>query len=88
MEIKTSEIAQEKYNEIYNGSKKEIDAFLKDAEKNGVSWMNEDKIYQDNKFELYKRKCKNVYMIFSKGKNGELVILDFLTEGELLSWMK
>ena len=88
VEIKTSKAAQEKYNEIYNGSKKEIDEFLKKAKEDGINWDEQNKIYKGKDFELYKRKCKNVYVIFSKGKKGEILVFDFLTKSGLLSWMK
>jgi hypothetical protein len=88
VEIRTSKTAQEKYNEIMNGSKEEIDEFLKKAKGEGINWSDQNKVYQGKDFELYKRKCKNIYLIFSRGKKGEVFILDFLTESELPSWMK
>ncbi len=87
-EIKTTNIAQEKYNEVYNGSKNEIDKFLKEIEEKGVDWKNENQIYKSKDFNIFKRKCKNVYTIFAKGDSEEVIVVDFLTESELLSWMK
>ena len=86
-EMRFTKRAEEMLKEI-NGSRKDVLQFFKDIEKKGISWEKENLIYDSKEFPLYKKRCKNIYVIFSKGDKGEVIVVDFLTESELLSWMK
>lgn len=80
--------AEEKLKEIINGSKKEVLLFFSEIEKDGINWKKQDLVFDSEELPLYKKKCKNVYVIFAKGSGGEVIVADFLTKIELLSWMK
>jgi hypothetical protein len=87
-EIRFTKRAEEKLKEIVNGSRKEVLQFFKDIEEKGINWKKENLIFDSDELPLYKKRCKNVYVIFAKGKKGEVIVADFLTETELLDWMK
>lgn len=80
--------AEQKLKEIINGSKKGVLQFFKEIGEKGINWEKQDLIFDSEELPLYKKKCKNVYVIFAKDNNEEVIVVDFLIEKELLDWMK
>ena len=81
IEIKATPIAQQKYDNIFNGSKSDIDKFLKDIQTNGINKNNFEFLFERSGESFYYKKCKKIYILFWI-KNNDIIILDFLTEDE------
>lgn len=62
-EIRITERALQKYNETSNGSKDQLNDFIKNINKNNVNKHKLRKLKISNSHSFYYRKCKNVYAI-------------------------
>jgi len=88
IEIKATARAQQKYNEIVNGSKKEIGIFFKNLKSGGLNKEDFEFMFEVEKDKFYSKKCKNVYIIFLIDDEKSIIIVDFLTEIEYNNLMK
>jgi len=82
IEISATPRAQEKYNEIVNGSKAEMNTFFADIEKNGIDKKKFEFLLKNDKDKFYYKQCKNVYLIFLIEDETTITILDFLSKIE------
>ncbi len=82
IEIRATERAQQKYNEISNGSKEEIDKFFRTIQSNGISKKGYQLLFEKEGTRFYYRRCKNVYLIFLIDDISSITVLDFLSKIE------
>lgn len=82
IEIKATPRAQEKFDEIINGSKKEILEFFDKLEKKDLEKKSFRLLFNVKEKNFYYKKCKNVYTIFLVEDSDSITVSDFITESE------
>ncbi len=78
-ELKATERAYQKYKEIVNGSKKELDELFSDIGSDKISVADLNKFNVRGGENFYFKKCKNVYAIILTEEQNLWFLVDILT---------